>query len=472
MCDKQITNAEQESATQESPAHRAALQFLFGRIDYERITDVPYEPDCFKLDRMRELLEKLGNPQDGMPIIHIAGTKGKGSTSAMLAAILTAAGISCGVYSSPHLDRIEERVAVDSKACSSSELVDLIGRIRPVVEAMDAGAAETGPTYFEISTAMALLHFADRGVGAAILEVGLGGRLDSTNVCSPKLTMITSISFDHTKQLGNTLAAIAGEKAGIVKPGVPLISGVSQHEPRTVIREICQANGSPLIEFGGDADFTFDYQPPQNLQLAPDAGKLDLRYLTSNQSGYKDLELNLLGRHQASNGALAVAAADRLRADGWDIPTRAVRNGLASAACPARVEVVSRRPTVVIDTAHNRASIEALVDVLGESFSVKRRLLLFAATQEKDLEGMLGCLLGFFDEVVFTKYLNNPRAVEPEDLAAQAERLTGRRYRHRATPPTAWDAISSEATSDDLICITGSFFIAAEMRRGFASANC
>ena len=184
---------------QESPEHKAALRFLFGRVDYERLTDVPYLPDHFKLDRMRELLDRLGNPQDRMPIVHIAGTKGKGSTAAMLAAILTAAGIRCGVYSSPHLDRIEERIAVDSQPCTADELVELIRRIRPVVETMDGGQSENGPTYFEISTAMALLHFADRGVGAAVLEVGLGGRLDSTNVCSPKLTLVES-SRQATRQ--------------------------------------------------------------------------------------------------------------------------------------------------------------------------------------------------------------------------------------------------------------------------------
>jgi len=467
MHEKHDTNAERDSDFRESDQYKAAMRFLFGRIDYERITDVAYEPDKFKLDRMRLLLDKLGNPQDGTPIVHIAGTKGKGSTSAMLASIFTAAGISCGVYSSPHLERIEERFAVDGQPCTSRELVDLLESIRPTVEEMDADGPEQGPTYFEISTAVALMHFARRGTGAAILEVGLGGRLDSTNVCSPKLTVITSISFDHTKQLGNTLASIAREKAGIVKPGVPLISGVCQDEPREVIRQICRDNGSPMIELGDDADFVFDYRPPLNLQDGPSAGRLDLSYLKpdGDRVGYIDLELNLLGRHQAANGALAVAAVDRLRADGWDISEHAVREGLAAAACDARVEVVSRRPAVVIDTAHNRASIEALVDVLGESFSVRRRRLLFAATQEKDLEGMLGCLLKFFDEVVFTKYLDNPRAVEPEDLAAAAERISGNRFPHFPTPKAAWEAISSTADPDDLICITGSFFIAAEMRR-------
>ena len=454
---------------QESPEHKAALRFLFGRVDYERLTDVPYLPDHFKLDRMRELLDRLGNPQHRMPIVHIAGTKGKGSTAAMLAAILTAAGIRCGVYSSPHLDRIEERIAVDSQPCTGDELVELIRRIRPVVETMDGGQPENGPTYFEISTAMALLHFADRGVGAAVLEVGLGGRLDSTNVCSPKLTIITSIGFDHTRQLGNTLALIAREKAGIVKPGVPLISGVHEDEPREVIRRICRRNNSPLIELGND--FEFDYRPPKNLQRQATAGRLDLRRPHGGGPAYENLEPNLLGRHQAANAALAVAATDQLRTAGWHIPQDAVRRGLSETVCPARVEVVSRRPAVVIDTAHNRASIEALVDVLDESFSVERRLLIFAATQEKDLGGMLSCLLGAFDEVVFTKYLRNPRAVEPEHLAEQATKITGHPYTHHPTPTAAWEALSKEATPNDLICITGSFFIAAELRAAIGRAS-
>ncbi len=234
-----------------------------GRINYERTATVPYNQRQLKLDRMRQLLVRLGQPDAGMKIVHVAGTKGKGSTSAMIAAMLTAAGYRTGVFSSPHLERIEERFAVDGQPCAAEELVVLVDRLRPVVQAMDEeamreGDSTAGPTYFEITTAMALLHFVERKVDAAVLEVGMGGRLDSTNVCLPVVSVITSISFDHMKQLGNTLAAIAREKAGIIKPGVPVVCGATEPEAQAVIGAVAREHGCRLIQLG--EDFTFQYQ--------------------------------------------------------------------------------------------------------------------------------------------------------------------------------------------------------------------
>ena len=199
------------------------------------------------LERMRLLLEEIGSPELGLPIIHVAGTKGKGSTSAMIAAALSAAGFRTGLFTSPHLERIEQRLAIDGQACESVEFAALVERLRPAVEALDRrmAAGQAGPTFFEITTAMAFLHFQRRKVQAAVLEVGLGGRLDATNVCQPAVSVITNISFDHTQQLGNTLAAIAGEKAGIVKPGVAVVSGVVEPEAREVIRGVCGARLPP-----------------------------------------------------------------------------------------------------------------------------------------------------------------------------------------------------------------------------------
>jgi dihydrofolate synthase/folylpolyglutamate synthase len=446
----------------------AALRFLDGRIDYERVRSVPYRAQEFKLDRMRELVARLDHPQQRLRIVHVAGTKGKGSTAAMLGAVLSAAGYRTGVFTSPHLHRIEERMAVDGRPCSSAELVELVDRLIPAVEAMDRAAAERdppeiGPTYFEITTAMALLYFVRREVQAAVLEVGLGGRLDSTNVCQPRVSVITSISFDHTRQLGNTLESIAWEKAGIVKPSVPVISGVVEQQPRDVIRQVCRQRGCRLLELGVDFDFTYD--PPKGLELAPAMGRLDFRSrVPGRQRGYRGLPLRLLGGHQAANAALVLAVVGELQQAGWKIPETAVQAGLAEVVWPARVELLARRPAVVVDAAHNVASVDALLQVLQESFSVRRRLLVFAATFEKDFRGMLTRLLGQFDEVIFTRYLNNPRAVSPEELEAVAAELAGRRYRVCSGPAEACTAVRLLATPDDLICVTGSFFIAAEMR--------
>ncbi len=312
---------------------------------------------------------------------------------------------------------------------------------------MSALLAEHGPTYFEIVTAMALCHFARRRVDAAVLEVGLGGRLDSTNVCTPCVSIITSISFDHTKQLGGTLAAIAAEKAGIIKPGVPVISGVVAEEPREVIRRIARQNGCRLVELG--VDFDFDYHPPRHLERAASPARFDFvkpRPSVAELSQHVPRPMvaalhadRLIGRHQAANAAVALATVEELRRAGWTIPEAAIRRGLAEVAWPARVEVVARRPAVVLDAAHNAASIAALVETLDESFSVGRRLLVFATTQEKDLRGMLQRLLGRFDHVIFTRYLNNPRGVPPEELQALAAEL---RRRVRACTHAGADPIA------------------------------
>jgi dihydrofolate synthase/folylpolyglutamate synthase len=232
--------------------------FLLRRINYERTTTVPYLSADFKLDRMRRLMSLLGDPHLGLKAIHIAGTKGKGSTAAMVAQILQSAGHRTGLYTSPHLDRIEERIQIDGQPCPADRFQALANQVEPAVEKLDAEAAAVGangPTFFEVTTAMAFLHFAQANVAAAVLEVGLGGRLDSTNVCQPEVCIITSISFDHTRQLGGTLAAIAGEKAGIIKPHIPIVSGVVSPEPREVIATRAHELNAPLIQRGVDYDF-------------------------------------------------------------------------------------------------------------------------------------------------------------------------------------------------------------------------
>ena len=451
--------------------HAAALQFLLDRIDYERMRTMPYGVAEFRLGRMRQLLRRLGSPERELSIVHVAGTKGKGSTAAMIAAVATAAGYRAGLFTSPHLERVEERIAIDGLPCRPEELAALIDAVRPAVEALDRQAARRGggaigPTYFEILTAMALLHFARAGVDLVVLEVGLGGRLDSTNVCQPKVSVITSISFDHTRQLGETLAAIAREKAGIVERGVPVVSGVTAEEPRRVIRQICRRRGCRLIEAG--VDFASTYRPPIHLERESALGSMDFQSPLGTPA-LENLSLGLTGQHQAANAAVALAVIEELRGTKWNLPEEAVRRGLGALQWPARVEVVARRPTVVLDAAHNAASVRALVATFDESFSARRRLLVFAASQEKDLRGMLACLLQAFDEVVLTQYGNTPRAVPAEELEALAMELSGRRCPTFADPAAAWDAIHRLAGPEDLICVTGSFFIAAEMRRQLAA---
>ncbi len=475
------------SLAPQSSAEEAALRFLFARINYERLQSMPYHERLLKLDRMRCLLRGLGDPHLRLPALHIAGTKGKGSTAAMLASVLSAAGYRTGLYTSPHLERLEERIAVDGRPLSEGELAELVARARPVVEAMDRRAAgqpsEIGPTYFELTTALAMLHFAERGVDVAVLEVGLGGRLDSTNVCQPLVSVITSISYDHCRQLGGTLAEIAGEKAGIIRSGVPVISGAVQPEARAAIRAKADCQQAPLRELG--LDFHFGYQPPRDLQLAERPGRLDYwtgplpaaRHCVPGLSPAPHmpeeapwpqacfgLALWLAGRHQAANAAVGLAALGELVARGWQIPETAVRRGLSAARCAARVEVVGRGPAVVLDTAHNAASVDSLLAVLAESFRAERRWLLMAATKEKDLRPMLERLLSAFDHVVFTRYQSNPRAVEPDELARLAREISGKTCAVETDPAAAWQKVRALAGPDDLICVTGSFFLAGEIR--------
>lgn len=451
----------------------AAEQFLFSRIDYERAPAISYDKRDFKLDRMVRFLARLGNPHVGMNIVHIAGTKGKGSTAAMIASVLSAAGYRTGLYTSPHLQRVEERLQIDGRAILTDDFVGLIERVRPIVGELDATAAEEvpashGPTYFEILTAMALVYFADQRVDWAVLEVGLGGRLDSTNVSAPAVSVITSISFDHTKQLGNTLAEIAAEKAGIIKPGVPVVSGVVQEEPRTIVRQMAAQHGCRLVERTVDFDATYRAAKvasgKQHETLHSSSATMDFGYrVPRREYSLSTVELSLLGEHQAANAAVALAAIEELRSQGCDIDEPAVRTGLANVQWPARVEVIAESPTVILDAAHNVASVLALLKTLRQSFTARKRALIFATTRDKDSRGMLQLLLPEFDDVIFTQYQHNPRGVPVQDLEQIAVELGFDGCLMDSTPAGAWRLARERAAPEDMIVITGSFFIAAEL---------
>ena len=455
-----------------------ALEFLLGRVNYERTTNVPYQTNEFKLDRMRRLMAHLGDPHLRLKALHIAGTKGKGSTAAMLAAVLQSAGYCTGLYTSPHLEAIEERIAIDGRQCSEADFVALAAEVQTATERLErefheSNDSRTGPTFFEVTTAMAFLHFARRGVEAAVLEVGLGGRLDSTNICLPSVSVVTSISYDHTKQLGHTLAAIAGEKAGIIKPGVPVISGVVNSEPRQVIERIAAEQQARLYQRGSEFDFE---TVSKSSRGAESVQRLTYREPTSAiWPEIRDLSLGMIGEHQAANAAVAIAALARLVDQGWSVTEENVRHGLASARCTARIEVLSQRPAVICDVSHNVASIAALVKVLQERFAAPRRVLIFASSKDKDARAMLRLLLPEFDRIVFTRYIHNPRAVEPAELEAIARDLVESemvvhemprrpQLETAADPAAALFRARQVAKEDDLLCITGSFFLAAELQ--------
>jgi dihydrofolate synthase/folylpolyglutamate synthase len=429
--------------------------FWYGLINYEQRQPAA---DDLKLDHMRSLLARLGDPHRGLRIVHVAGSKGKGSTAAMLAEVLRAGGYRTGLFTSPHLCRVEERFQIDGRPIAPGELNELLAEVRTgVASGSQAGAAL--PTFFEVATAAGFLYFARNRAQAAVLEVGLGGRLDSTNVCDPEVAVITSISFDHTKLLGDRLTSIAREKAGIIKPGRPVVSGVVVSEPRDVIVRTAQECDAPLWQLG--RHFHYRYRPGF---VSSDSIRKPSVEVTTWERRRPAMELNLLGEHQAANASVAVACLEVLRERGWAIPDAAVARGLGEVVWPARMEVLSHRPLVVLDCAHNVASAAALVETLQSSFPPGRRLLVFAGSSDKDIAGMFRVLAPHFDRALLTRYTDNPRSVAPEQLLDWWRGAGDRPASTHASPGEAWSAARADAGEADLICVTGSVFLAGEMR--------
>jgi dihydrofolate synthase / folylpolyglutamate synthase len=493
-------------------SYEEAIQFWFSCINYEQ--RIP-QPDELKLEPMRALLAQLGNPHEQLRIVHVAGSKGKGSTAAMLSAILQEAGYRVGLFTSPHLCRVEERIQVDGQPILPNELASLMDEVRRAVEHLGAYRLPWcrdpngfSPTFFEVATALGFLYFWRRRVDWAVVEVGLGGRLDSTNVCLPEVAVITSISFDHTRQLGNKLASIAMEKAGIIKPGRPAISGATVAEARAVIEQLCSQRQAPLRQL--DVDIRYSYEPgrveargeegenrgqrtevreqrsevrefttspPHHLTTSslplttrhspltthqPDTASR-VQITTSGRT-WPVMELGLLGEHQAANAAVALGCVEQLQAAGWRIPDSAVKKGLAEVSWPARLEVVSHRPLVVLDCAHNVASARALAQALESSFPPARRLLIFASSNDKDVKGMFGVLVPLFSHFYLTRYGNNARSVVPEELARVIAEFGPVPFTVCPTPIDAWNEARGKAKPEDLICIAGSVFLAGELR--------
>lgn len=423
------------------------LVWWYGRVDFERRSPVAGD---LKLDQMRGLLRALGEPQRRLRIVHVAGSKGKGSTAALLASILRQAGYRTGLFTSPHLSRVEERIQVDGEPISRPELLALLSEIR---QAVPPGIH---PTFFEVGTAAGWLHFVRRRVDLAVVEVGLGGRFDSTNVCTPWLSIITSISYDHAQILGPTLASIAFEKAGIIKPGRPVLSGVTDPEARPVIRRVAAERGSRLREL--EVDFHVTYQPGRIGQRLPTVG------IQTERHHWPPMALGLHGKQQAANAALAVAAVEELRAMGLTIRDEHVALGLRHVRWPARLEVLAHKPLVLLDCAHNVASIQALVDTLDEVPNRGRRWLIFASSSDKDIPGMLRVLAAHFHHVALTRYAHSARAAAPENLATMGAAAGIRSLERFDSAPEAWRTVFREASPEDLILVAGSVFLAGELR--------
>jgi dihydrofolate synthase/folylpolyglutamate synthase len=437
-------------------SYEAALDYLFSATDYEKMRRVRYNADTFSLDRMRRLLERLGSPERRLRSVHVAGTKGKGSTSALAHAIAAACGLKTGLYTSPHLIDIRERIRVGRDEIAPEDLERLIHAARPHVERL---REEGDPaTFFEIFTALAFAHFAASGVDLAVVEVGLGGRLDATNVLTPDVSVLTAISIDHVEQLGGTLWAIAGEKAGIVKPGVPVVSQPQPPEALEVIVRACRAAGSPLMLVGRDV--TYAWSP------APGGGRRGIRVsVRTPLAAYEDLFVPLMGEHQALNAAAAIAAAECVGPMRGRLTPEAVRRALAGVQWPGRMEYLAGPPEMVLDGAHNRASMERLAEGLAQHFPGRRIVIVFASAADKDVDGMLAVPAERMPgtPVVFTR-TDNPRAADPADLASRFASLGGQAAEMTADVPAALRRAAELAAPDALIVACGSLYLVGEIK--------
>jgi dihydrofolate synthase/folylpolyglutamate synthase len=414
------------------------------------------------LSRERALLALLGNPQEAYTITHVAGTKGKGSTSAMLAAILHAAGVRTGLYTQPDLHTWHERIRINQQIITEAAAIQILPRLQDALARIDA-ALGSYLTY-EVMTALALFAFREARVEHAVIEVGLGGRLDATNIVAPAATVITSISYDHMAVLGSTLTEIAREKAGIIKPGVPLICSAQAPEAVTVITRTCAERGAPLLRVGpaGAADCSYCYQPGA---AASDRqwGEVQTPLRT-----YHHLELRLLGIHQLENAAAAIAAAEQLQLAGIPIDEAAIRQGLREVSWHGRLQIVGRQPWIVVDGAHNADSFARLFAALRRHFTFERLILVFGVMADKDLPGIVKEIARADVAQVIVTAMAHPRAAPPGSvadlLAAQAPQLAV-----RARPDTASalaDALSI-AGPRDLLCVAGSLALAGEVLRWF-----
>jgi len=432
--------------------YKDALDYIYSFTDYEKKSSYLYGPEHFDLARVEKLLAWLDNPHRHFESIHIAGTKGKGSVAAMSESILRAAGYRTGLYTSPHLHTLRERIQVGGRLIPEEAVISLTERLQPLASRIE------GITTFEIITALGFLYFAEQGVEFAVLEVGMGGRLDATNVVTPLVAIITSLSYDHTHILGETLPLIAREKAGIIKDEAWVVSAPQVPEAMAVIEEVCRGKAAELTVIG--RDWTWE------------AGEANLEGQWFQVSGSgpqvagRRFWIPLLGRHQLNNATVVVAAMEKLRQRGINVPETSIREGLRRVHWPGRLEILGRRPFVVVDCAHNADSSRKLKAALEELFAYRHLILIFGASADKDIEGMMRELFPLAQQIIVTQ-ARHARAADASALREQALALG---WESTASDGLA-EALSlalKTADSHDLICATGSVFVVAEAREAWA----
>lgn len=439
---------------------RSSVKFLNSLTNYERVRKSQYNTNNFGLARISRLLAALGNPQRKFKSAHIAGTKGKGSTAAMLSEMVRACGVKTGVYSSPHLLDVRERIVVDGQMISEPGFAKAISAVSAIL----VNARVTSPTYFEVMTAAAFLHFAVEGVELAVVETGMGGRLDSTNVITPEVVGITSISFDHLAQLGTDLESIAREKAGIIKEGIPVISAPQRDNVRETLVKAAESANAPIRFSNEGVDFSYRFE------FSRSVGRHARICLTTPNCRFEHLHVPLLGEHQAVNCSIALGMLDVLKGKGLPIDDQTAMNGLSNVSLAGRMQLISEDPRILVDGAHNAASIDALMRAIGQNITYDSMVVVFGCAKDKDISGMVRRIQLGADKVIFTS-TGSPRSADPVELAAEYAEKSGKMVQATATLDEAMQTAMGAVGKEDLICITGSFYLIADAIRRWGSKS-
>jgi len=426
-----------------------AEEYLNSFVNYEQIPGTSYAQPGYDLGHLEELLSRMGDPQFAARTVHIAGTKGKGSVAAMVAQVLSSSGYKTGLYTSPHFHTLRERIRVDGKLITEAEFASAMAGVKPFIESMSQDAVFRQLTYFEALTALAFVYFKEEQIDFQVLEVGLGGRLDATNVARPLVCVITPISLDHTQILGNSLEEIAREKAGIIKPGCWVVLSPQPAEAASVIIDICREKEAKVVQVGKD------------ITWHKTGGDLCHQSLViEGRTGKHQISIPLLGDFQLENAAAALAALETLASEGLAISAADIAQGLARVRWPGRFHILRRNPTVLVDGAHNVASMKRLVSNIKAYFGDKRVILVFGTSCDKDIPGIVNELVPLSPQVVITQ-ASHSRAARSSTLTAEFSQR-GIEAEISESVPQALARALSRAQRRDLICVTGSLFVVAE----------
>ena len=437
-----------------SPEYQAALDYLYSYVNFSMTKGQVYTPESYNLKNMKTLLEQMKEPQLAYPVIHIAGSKGKGSTAAMLASILQQSGYKVGLYTSPHLIDFSERIQINGEPIEHERFVSLINKFKPLIELIKKN------TTFEIATALAFEYFRQEQVDIAVIEVGLGGRLDSTNLVQPLLTVITSISLDHTAVLGNTLEEIAGEKAGILKTGVPLVLAHQVPSVKEHIKSIAEERGCEVF----DVDTLIESQVIDEA-LAAQQINFNMQNTSSEllpTDNIVSLKIPLIGRHQVDNASTVLICALWMANHGIDITLDSIRRGFERTIWPGRFEILSQKPLFIADSAHNPDSITRLKETIHEYLPNYHVKMIFGASEDKNIEDMLKTLNGVVDHFIFTESIH-PRAIEASKLGQLGDKI-GLSYEICLPIENAVLSQMNCLMKNEVCIATGSIFVAAAVK--------